>query len=104
MTRRSQPRVAQAIQALRHLGVRRQFAHCAQDPLLVLVGEAYSFALGDHLQRGVARRADVRIRPGYRGDEGGRQELQKPGPPHPGFAEGPLEVGVERPEDPAASR
>ena len=55
-------------------------------------------ALADHLQCGGADRTEIRVRAGQRRNQGRLQELQEPGPPYPGVAEDPLEVGVERPE------
>jgi hypothetical protein len=78
--------------------VRRQLAHAAEDQVSVLVRELYALALGDHLQRRFAYLSEVRVRSGHGGDEGGLQKLQEPDAPHARVAEGPLEVGVERPE------
>src|SRR5829696_4631140 len=94
----TEPRVAQAVQAPGYLRVRRQLAHTAQDPLPLLLGEVHALALGDHVERGATDRTEIRVGAGHRRNQGGLQELQEPGPPYPGVAEEPLEVGVECPE------
>src|SRR6266545_2393250 len=96
--RQAKARIAQTLEALTYLGMRRKGAHLAEDRLLVLIRERHAIALGRLSERGPEMRAEIDVRPGDGKEERRLQHRPEPLATHLRVAEQAREMRVERRE------